>query len=376
MILPAVLLGLAALPSPQARPVPLDSTWELSGEGTRIEPYRRVRALRVRTGAAVRRDVSFVDGTIEFDMEVTRNRSFVYLWFRMQDVGEHEEIYFRPHKSSLPDAIQYTPVWRGDSNWQLYHGKGATAAVPLVAGEWMHVRLVVSGRRAALFLDDQKSPSLVMALSREPRPGHIGLRAFTPEGGAPAGQTVAAFANVVLRPGVVPYDFGPEPAPRAPEPGLITRWQVSPPFVPPAGPVTRLPDSLLAAKASWPSFPVEPNGVLVIGRHLARPAARSAAIARLMLRSDAERSQRLYLGYSDQVTVYLNGRPLFGGDARYSFDEPRQEGLIGRSQATIWLPLEQGDNEVLLAVADGFGGWGLIGLLDPLDGAQLVPPSP
>ena len=71
----------------------------------------------------MRRDVSLQDGTVDFDMEVTSHRSFVYVQFRMQDDENHEEIYFRPHKSSLPDAIQYAPVWNAESTWQLYHGK-------------------------------------------------------------------------------------------------------------------------------------------------------------------------------------------------------------------------------------------------------------
>ena len=41
--------------------------------------------------------------------------------------GENEEIYLRPHKTNLPDAIQYAPVFRGQSAWQLYHGPGNTA---------------------------------------------------------------------------------------------------------------------------------------------------------------------------------------------------------------------------------------------------------
>src|SRR5215210_4971499 len=82
--------------------VPLDARWELSGGGSRIESYKGNRALRLRTGRAIRRDVVLQDGTIEFDMEVTPKRSFVYVHFRMAADDEHEEIYFRPHKSQLP----------------------------------------------------------------------------------------------------------------------------------------------------------------------------------------------------------------------------------------------------------------------------------
>jgi hypothetical protein len=361
-------------PSRDVRRIPLDAGWELAGEGTRIETYRGTRAIRMRTGQAVRRDVSLQDGTIEFDMAVTPHRSFVYLRFRMVTDEEHEEIYFRPHKSALPDAIQYSPVWRGESNWQLYHGRGGTAPATLPRGEWIHVRLVLSGRRAALFVGDGDAPELVMPLGREPAAGHLAFSSFAPDGGAPEGEPVAAFANVVVRPGYVPHDFRPE-SPAGVPAGLVARWQLSPAFASEPGPVTRLPETLLASKARWPTFPVEPTGVVVIGRHVPRPARQSAVVARLLVRAPAGGLQRLQLGYSDYVTVYVNGRPLFAGDAHYSYDEPRQEGVIGLWQATVWLPLTAGDNEVLLAVSDGFGGWGLTARLDPADGARVVEPA-
>ena len=43
------------------------------------------------------------------DVKVTRRRSFVYVTFRMEDEQEYEELYLRPHKSGLPDAVQYAP---------------------------------------------------------------------------------------------------------------------------------------------------------------------------------------------------------------------------------------------------------------------------
>jgi hypothetical protein len=330
----------------------------------------------MRTGRAIRRDVSLEDGTIEFDMEVTPRRSFVYLQFRMTGDDEHEEIYFRPHKSQLPDAIQYTPVWRGDSNWQLYHGPGATAPVTFAHRQWIHVRLVLSGRRAALFLGGDAKPNLMMTLGREPTSGYLALRSFVPPDAAPAGEMSSAFANVVVRPGQAAYAFAAETPTSAPA-GLISRWQLSPSFaVEPGAPVTSLPDSLVASKDRWPAFSVEPTGVIVIGRHLARPARQSATIARLVLRAPAEGAQRIRLGYSDYVTIFVNGRPLFFGDAHYSYDAPRQEGLIALSQATFWLPLARGDNEILFAVSDGFGGWGLTAQLEVADGAQVVMASP
>ena len=355
----------------QAVQIPFDSGWTLTGDGTRVESHRGVRALSIDNGRATRRDVQLEDGTIEFDVEMTAARSFIYVQFRMESDTDFEEIYFRPHKSELPDAVQYNPVWRGDSFWQLWHGPGATAAPRFPAGEWMHVRIVLEGTQAALFLGADTAPVMVTQLARPPRAGYIALRAFTPAPAVRRGARAARYANVVVRPRVVNYTFPAVPA-VAPELGSIIRWQISPGFPAPPSAIIELPSERLVGREHWPSYPVELNGVVAIGRHQERPRPSGAAIARLVIRSSGERLQRLYLGYSDYVTVFVNGRAHFSGDAHYSFDHPRQEGLITRSQSTLWLPLRDGENEILLVVVDGFGGWGLTGRLEPGDGGVLV----
>ena len=145
-----VALGLAAVQQPQDTPLPFgDSRWELQGERTAIVKDGGRDVLQVETGFAHRRDVRFQDGTIDFDVQVSRRRSFVYVYFRAESDGEREEFYLRPHKSALPDALQYAPVWQGRSAWQLYHGPGGTAAVAFEPGVWTHVRIVVQGVRVA-----------------------------------------------------------------------------------------------------------------------------------------------------------------------------------------------------------------------------------
>jgi len=57
----------------------------------------------------------------------------------------------------------------------------------------------------------------------------------------------------------------------------------------------------------------------------------------------------------------VNGKPIFTGDASYSFDRPRREGLIGYDQARLYLALAAGDNDLSVVVSDSFGGWGLMG---------------
>ncbi|HKP29077.1 MAG TPA: hypothetical protein VJU15_06725 [Gemmatimonadales bacterium] len=365
-ILPLLFLSLVSSLEAQGRSLPFDSGWDFSGAETRsIGTFLGRESLRLRNGVAIRPDVSLEDGTIDFDLAVTDARSFVYIQFRQVGDGENEEIYLRPHKTNLPDAVQYAPVFRGQSAWQLFHGPGNTARVPIPRGAWVHVRLVLKGQRAAFYLGDTTKPVMVIPeLARPARAGSIALRAFTPQGGAPEGEFVAAYSNVVVRPGV-----GPATMPAAPErpvpANLVKSWQLSPAFVPPQGRLRALPADLLANRASWPSHPVDREGRLILDRYLSRAGqdARSAAVLRLVVPADGDTVRRLDLGFSDEYLLFVNGRPVSGGDAFYRFDNPRGDGVIHAGQSVAYLPLHRGDNEVLIVLLDVFGGWGIIGVL-------------
>jgi hypothetical protein len=56
--------------------------------------------------------------------------------------------------------------------------------------------------------------------------------------------------------------------------------------------------------------------------------------------------------------VYLDGRLLFRGDDPYRSRDYRFLGSIGWWDA-LWLPLEEGPNELVVAVTEEFGGWGV-----------------
>src|SRR5262245_30046213 len=202
----ACVLAAPAAPATSQSPTEFGQGWELKGKAA-VEKRDGRSALAVETGFGYARGVSFQDGTIDFEVQLTRRRSFVYLMFRMQADGEYEEIYLRPHKSGLPDALQYAPVYQGHSAWQLHHGPGGTAAVSFEPGVWTRVRLVVQGRRAALFVGDMQKPALAMPrLQREPRAGYIALRGFLPQD-EPGEGPIARFANLSVRPGEQAFDL-------------------------------------------------------------------------------------------------------------------------------------------------------------------------
>jgi len=390
LVLLLVVAGGTRLVSAQPQPLPLTpGGWELKGASVALERHDGRDVLAVENGFAYRRDVRLQDGTVDFDVQLTRRRSFVYLMFRMADDREYEEFYLRPHKSSLPDAIQYAPVYQGASAWQLYHGPGATAAVTFEPGAWTHVRLVLSGDKAAVFVGDLARPVLVIPrLARDTAPGYLALRAFAPPGSGSG--PVVRFANVSIHSCAAPFDFSARKADQAPDqaapaassaglvhPGSVRAWSVSRAFATPkdlALPTLPGPDLL----GPFQRIEAQASGLVELHRYVKLPTAESreaTALARVRVRAEAASLRRLDLGWSDVATVFLNGRPLFRSDAHYSYDNPRQEGLVHYGQATVFLPLEKGDNDLAVLVSDGFGGWGLMGRFADASGLEVTAPG-
>ena len=84
----------------------------------------------------------------------------------------------------------------------------------------------------------------------------------------------------------------------------------------------------------------------------------NTVLARTTLRSPSERTAELAFGFSDRVAVYLNGRLLYQGDDAYQSRDYRFLGSIGWFDR-LYLPLAEGENDLILAVSEDFGGWGL-----------------
>jgi hypothetical protein len=347
------------------------SGWEYLGDETKVETFDGHTALRMRTGAAVRRDVVFAKGTIEFDMQLTGYRAFSYVRFRVQNDGEFEEFYFRSHKSLLPDAIQYTPVFRSAGQWQLYHGPGATAAAEFPANRWVKVRIVIGDSKAAVFVGPGKEPQLIVPhLAHPSESGYFAFGSFLPQG-EPQGVYPTNFANLVLKPGEVPYDFASVEDDPGETPGLITEWSISQSFAPPEGAILALPANMLE-DSDWMTATTEPSGLVAFSRYRDKPEGvrRATLLAKVSIRAPTARVQRFNFGYSDEISVFLNGTLLFSGNDTYSFNFPRRQGLVSIDQGSLFLPLTEGDNELVLAITDVFGGWGAMGQFE--DAAGLI----
>lgn len=350
-----------------ARPVRIPGSagsWVLP-ENARTGEVEGRAALRIGRGPLVlSRGIDFSSGTIEFDVRPDDETLFVGVLFRRDPGGDAERVYLRPYDTDDWSAVQYDPDIRGSATWQLYPEFNAEASLPRNA--WIHVRLEVDGPRLEVYVGDGSDPTMVVRR----------LRGTTTRGGlafwATNGvdeRTTVAVTGIVVRPAQPTRAVADAPPVR---PGTLTRWDVAGPVAAPLeGPVREVAGSL-----EWRTVTAEEEGLVSLTRHVGPPApgTRETAWARTSLRAEASVDVPLDLAYSDDVTVFLNGRPLYSGHGGWSTRYPRFFGALRRGFETVWLPLRAGDNELLLAVSDALPfGWGFAARLLDEGGVVIVP---
>src|SRR6185295_10956139 len=160
-------------------------------------------------------------------------------------------------------------------------------------------------------------------------------------------------------------------------PDTLTKWSLSPAF----DALARDPERPLAAAESdalpWQEVEAEPPGFVVLYRYRAAPHLRVSfandfskrlepqpgtklVYARTRIDSDRDQTRKLSIGYSDDVSVFLNGRILFRGRSPQNFRDPGFLGIVNPENDTVYLPLKKGRNELMLAISELGGGWGFI----------------
>jgi len=340
------------------------SAWTISAAESRVEPYLGRSALLLRDGAAWLRGSSFQNGTIEFDIAFSDALGFPGIAFRGATHDDYELFYLRENLSGQPHATQYTPVLHGLYAWQIYAGPNWEASARWKFDRWMHVKLVVSGTRAELYVDD----SAVQAIPRLRGPQGAGEVGFVVAPGA------ARFANLVVRPErTAPSSLAvATPAVRDSTPATIVRtWRVSSPFA--ESLVTGVADlKAVPAPASWNTLGVEERGIANLARLAGNGSGRNTVVAAITITSDQARSVPVRFGFSDRVRVFLNGKMLYAGNDGFGTHDPDFLGIVGLFDE-VNLPLKRGDNELWFAVSETFGGWAITADLPDRDGIAVRP---
>lgn len=307
-------------------------------------------------GTAYLNDVDLENGIIEVDMAVSGAASYPGVVFRVQSEEDYERFYVRPHRMGrYPDALQYTPVINGIAGWQLYHGKGFTAGSKKHEKEWVTLRVEIKGSQARVFYGDPDKPALVIdELKHGVSRGSIGVM-----GGD--GRS-AWFSNFRYQP-TDDLVFDAPPAKTTPK-GTITEWELSRGFKANRVNPRQYPRFFTIFAAQWRTVTSEPSGLVDVARYVERRGSGTdCVLARKIVQCDRRQDVRLTFGYSDEVTVFLNGQRLFNGNSAYRSRDRSFMGVVGPHD-NLYLTLERGRNEIMLIVSERFGGWGFMARVD------------
>ena len=333
--------------------------WQLTGKAYK-EIYKEKECLNTTNGTALAQEQDFKNGTIEFQMCIQQERGFAGIRFHGDGDRNTEEFYIRKHQSGNPDAMQYTPVYNGIAGWQLYYGDGYSTAKKYKFDEWFKVKLVISGTRGEVYIDDMENPVLLIhELKLGERSGKIAF--YGP----------ARFAEIKITPSNSPVLKGKFKEITKAGDETIQSYQVS--ELIDANPLynePQLPDGFVE-KLAFKTYNTETDGLI----NLAQTGTLSPKANAVLLKIDIETSKdivkSLNFGFSDIAKIYVNQKAVWTGSNVYRSRDYRFLGTIGFFD-TVYLDLKKGHNEVIVMVAENLGGWGFKARFDNLSGITSI----
>jgi hypothetical protein len=322
--------------------------------------------MRLNSGNAALKGTTFGNGTIEFDVD-TVGRGAPGIAFRQQDEENFELLYLRPDPNcpAFRACMQYAPQTHGVLLWDLFPQYENRA--PLRENGWNHVKMVVSGRRMNVFVNDAPSPTLeVGRLEGDALTGGLRL------------QGPGTFANMVITPDAVD-GLSPEAArdPLDEDRRVVRNWRLSSFSALPNG-KDPLYDEIPGALPDWKSIATERNGLVNLSREYGVPLHdpnRALAWLKTTIASDGKQTKKAHIGWTRELWVFVNGKLVYADKNLFDSEGARKDpdGRCSLENGVVTLPLEAGDNEIAVALANNFFGWGLMLRLDDLEGVRLAP---
>ncbi len=331
--------------------------WDVRAERAERVSHKGQSALAIEKGRLWADQANFGDGVISFKVAYPEHRAFIGMSWRDQGRINSEEIYFRPHLNNKPDSIQYTPVNNRNSAWQIFSDGNAIGPINHRYDDWNDVKIVVEGDRADIYFNSDTPILHIPDLKNDLSAGGLVLRS------ANRTDDTTYFADLMIRALANGEGVVGTPKPGKPVPnGLIESWSVSSPFDEAiVDGHTWLPK---ISDLTWQDLTVETNGIANLSRLSNSRTDGNTVLVRKTLTAANSKTALLQFGFSDRVKLYLNGDLIYSGNDGYQTRDYRFLGLVGFHD-TVGLNLKAGDNELVAAVSETFGGWGWAGALVP-----------
>ena len=355
------------------------SGWETKGDARFLTDAAHPNGLlELGHSSATSKGLTFVNGTIDFDVKLTGSG---ILGIKFRDMGRRaaEVFYMRPQPNcaTSDDCVQYMPFENGAYEWDEYPEYQSKA--PLNSNGWNHVRLVVSGRRMNAFINGTSTPAL-----------SVGRLAGDARGGAISFSGPALYANVKVQQGVTGgLTARPQSDPSGTDPRYIRIWQMAGPFklASKNDPDLKVPvgvdpsySDMPAGPGAWSVSKAQDKGILDMSRVFgssSQGSVISLGWAKTVILSDSDQIRKVSFGWLREAWVYVNGHKVFAGRNLYGTPTSRgQDGRLSLNDGSFELPLKKGRNELVVALDDNFSGgqhfgWGFNMRLDTRRGLHF-----
>ena len=341
------------------------SSWDYTAGDVEFIEHRSTQAMKImkaRTSALLK-DIEFEKGTIEFDVEVVEG-PFVGINFRRKDAQEAERLYLRPYRAGNlmgGDAVQYAPIVKGVNLWDLF---GAYQSNALIKKEgWNHIKMVISEQQMQVFVNDMQHA----ALEIPELCGNTSIGSISLDGNA-------IFANLTISPNAT-ADLADKLVSdhTSHDPRYLRNWSHTIPVAFPEG-RDIIFDDLPNESTKWQEILAERFGLVNLTRLYGsdKNDERRLVWLKTNIQSDRAQERKINLGFSDEVWVYINGQFLYI-DKNYYANAVRKEpnGRCDISNASFPIPLQEGDNELLIGVSNFFFGWGIVARMDEVEGIRF-----
>ncbi|RKD94614.1 hypothetical protein [Marinifilum flexuosum] len=314
------------------------------------------------TGIAYLDGIDFQNGIIECDLYSPSHKAYLGIVFRIGSLTNFEYIYFQPHTSGKWDAVQYDPIFNSSATWQLYNGKAYQASANIPTKEWFHVKIEVADDSAKVYLDNNPKSVLSVKLKHESISGGVGVCSYHP----------AIFTNLKITKHAPTNMLFIRPLPNIEDETYISNWLVSEPYDNYDFAIERpfLNNDLIS---KWHKISVEENYLVNLNRYFTKTETKNTVLAKTILNSEKAQKKIIHFGYSDKIKVYLNSKELFTGDnGFYESGKYDDRGYVLDRHETIELPLEKGENELIIEISEDKFGWGFIAKVEDLDEIEII----
>jgi hypothetical protein len=111
----------------------------------------------------------------------------------------------------------------------------------------------------------------------------------------------------------------------------------------------------------------------VYGRPLPAPN-RAVAWLKTKINSDSRQAKKVNIGWTREVWVFVNGKLAYADKNLFEQEDARKfpDARCSLENGAFSLPLEAGENEVAVAIANNFFGWGFKLHFADMEGVHLA----